>query len=538
MKRRTFLQRSLASAAIAPVLLGKTYARPSTPLKLLSQLNQQGNNNKILILVQLFGGNDGLNTIVPAGDDNYYNLRPNIGIAQSSLLNVGGSGGIYFNPGLGTGNKGGFYGMFQEGTLAVIQGIGYDPPNLSHFRSTDIWLSGLNDANANDVLSTGWLGRMLEKQFPNFPTTLPSDPLAINFGGFSLALTGDTGNMGIVVDNPSLQAGGLSSTDSALDDSASGTRYATEYAFVQSVAEMSNTYAVRVKDAYASGSKMLKGNYGTDGFSQQMASVAALIAGGLNTSVYVVGTGGFDFHVNQVDGSDPTHASGAHAALLGQVADAIAQFQSDMIQLDTVGPKVSDRVAGFTVSEFGRRPHDNGSWGTDHGAASVQFAFGSQIISAVFFDKPDLANLDANGDLDVKVDFRAVYLTILTDWFGMTLTDAQAVMENQKDLPNPMGDLFKPTADVNFSAPISLSLSIFPNPMTSNARVSFELSVGGYTEIEMASMDGKHVQQMLARTLDPGSYTIPIAIDVPSGAYLLSIRSGNAREAKVVEVLK
>jgi uncharacterized protein (DUF1501 family) len=537
MKRRTFLQSTLASAAIAPVLLDNVYARPSTPLKLLAQLKQQSNNNNILILVQLFGGNDGLNTIIPADDPNYYNLRQNIAIAQSALTNYN-YGGVYFNPGLANGNKGGLFQMFQTGSLAVIRGIGYNPPNLSHFYSTDVWLSGVVPAaGTNYTFNTGWLGRMLEKQYPNFPTSLPPDPLAINLGGFSLALLGDTTNMGIVVDNPSLQAGGLSSTDNALDDNATGTRYATEYAFVQAVAEMSNTYAARVKAAYNSGKTKLKGTYGTDGFSQQMASVAAMIAGGLNTSVYVVGSGGFDTHVNQVSGGDPTHATGAHTNLLGQIADGIAQFQSDMIQL---GTSVADRVIGFTVSEFGRRPHDNGSYGTDHGAASVQFAFGTQINAAVFGNPPllDTNDLDANGDLKVQVDYRSVYLTLLTDWFGMSLTDAQTVMENQLDLPNPMGNLIKPAAGVSPAAPISLSLSVYPNPMASNANLSLELPNSAYTEIEMASMDGKRVQQILARTMGAGSYSIPLTTDVPSGAYLLSLRSGSERVARVVEVIR
>jgi uncharacterized protein (DUF1501 family) len=537
MKRRTFLQSSLASAAMAPVLLGKTYARPSTPLKLLSQLNEQSNNNKILILVQLFGGNDGLNTIIPADDDAYYNLRPNIGILKSALTNYN-YGGIYFNPGLANGNKGGLFQMFQNGTLAVIQGIGYDTPNLSHFYSTDIWLSGIVPEDSSTALTTGWLGRYLEQQNPNFPTTLPPDPLAINLGGFSLALMGTNSNMGIVVDSPSLQAGGLSSTDNSLDDNATGTRYATEYAFVQSVAQMSNTYATRVKNAYSTGSGKLTGNYGSDSFAGQMQTVAALIAGGLNTSVYVVGTGGFDFHINEVDGSDPTHATGAHTTLLGQVADAIAQFQSDMIQLDAVGPKVSDRVVGFTVSEFGRRPHDNGSWGTDHGAASVQFAFGTQVNGVVLGDAPSLTNLDDNGDLIKNYDFRDAYSTLLTDWFGMSLADAQTVLQDQSAGVQPLVGLIKSASGVSTSAPLSVSLSVYPNPMASSANVSIEVPVGAYTEIELASMDGKNVQQVLARTIAAGSYTIPLTLDVPSGAYLLSMRSGSARTAKVVEVIR
>ncbi len=548
MKRRTFLQSSLAATAVAPVLLGKTYARPSTPLKLLAQLKPQGTaNNNILVLVQLFGGNDGLNTIIPSQqgvvDPNYYTLRPNIGIAESALTKYN-FGGIYFNPGLANvGNKGGLFQMFQEGSLAVIRGIGYDPPNLSHFYSTDVWLSGIVPTSADYTFNTGWLGRMLEQQYPDFPATLPQDPLAINLGGFSLALDGSTSNMGIVVypESAGSQIPGLSSTDDSLDANAIGTRYETEFAFVQGVAEMSNTYAARVKNAYSAGitNPNLKGTYGSDTLAQQMKTVAALIAGGLNTSVYVVGTGGFDFHVNEVDEGDPTHATGAHTNLLGTVADAIAQFQSDMVNL---GSSTADRVIGFTVSEFGRRPYDNGSFGTDHGAASVQFAFGTQINGGVFGDPPVLSGkgFDANGDLDVQIDFRSVYSALLTDWFGMSLTDATTVLQDQTagDGVNPLQGLIKSSSGVSPSAPVSLSLSVYPNPMASNGNITLALPNGGYTEIEMASMDGKNVQQILARTLAAGSYTIPLTTDVPSGAYLLSLRCGADRVARVVEVIR
>lgn len=135
--------------------------------------------------------------------------------------------------------------MFEAGTLAIIQGIGYDNPNLSHFRSTDIWLSGMNDSDPSHVLDTGWIGRYLEQRYPNFPNQLPTDPLAINFGGFSLSLTSEKGRMGIEVANPSLRAGDLSAANDTLDDKAPGTRYAIEYAFVQDIANRSNVYAQR-----------------------------------------------------------------------------------------------------------------------------------------------------------------------------------------------------------------------------------------------------------------------------------------------------
>ena len=535
MKRRTFLRGALGAAAITPVLLDRVWAKPSSPLKLLAQLDSSG--DKILILIQLFGGNDGLNTVVPADQDEYYNLRPNIAIPKKSLWNN--FSGIYLNPGLAAGSQGGIAHMLELGTLAIVHNIGYDNPNLSHFRSTDIWLSGINDSNPNDRLDTGWLGRSLEQQYPNFPAQLPADPLAINFGGFSLALTSDKGRMGIEVDNPNLQTGGLSASGDIVDDQATGTRYEIEYAFVQDVANRSNAYAARVKDAYNAGKPMLKGNYASDGFAQQMASVAALIAGGLNTRVYVVGMGGFDTHVNQVNGSlangDDT-SQGAHRNLLAQLADAVAQFQYDLAMMDQAGLNVANRVLGFTISEFGRRPHDNNSSGTDHGAASVQFVFGTQVNGGIFGHVPDLTQLDANQDVPYQVDYRTVYTTLLTDWYGMTLGDARTVMNDPKLDPFP--GLIKTQSGVPASQAATSSLSVYPNPFVNATTVQFSLPSDGYVQIEVASIDGKHVSTLISRTLAAGSYTVPFSEELSAGAYLLSLRTGSERLTQLINVIR
>ena len=536
MKRRTFIQGALSAAAIAPVMLDRVYARPSSPLSLLAQLDAV-NNDKILVLVQLFGGNDGLNTVIPGDDVNYplyQNIRPTIYIDKQQLYNYG---GIYMNPGVQHGDKRGFAGMFEVGSLAILQGIGYDKPNLSHFRSTDIWLSGINPEDSlNVVLNTGWLGRFLEQRYPSFPASLPPDPLAINFGGFSLALTSEKGRMGIEVDNPNLQAGGLEANGDAMDDNHAGTRYELEYAFVADVANRSNVYAQRVKSAYMNGKAKLKGNYGSDGFAQQMASVAALIAGGLDTKVYVVGVGGFDTHVNQA--GDDHSGTGAHANLLGQVADAIGQFQYDLLQLDQSGTKVSDRVLGLTISEFGRRPHENGSYGTDHGAASVQFVFGTQIAGGVFGQTADLSNFDANGDIPWQIDYRQVYTSLLVDWFGMTLDDARTVLADTNKNLNPLPGLLKAPASVSSPTIESLAFSVYPNPVSSRGNLKVDLPRAGYVTIEMSSTDGKRSQTIMERSLAAGSYTIPFTTDVASGAYLLSIRTGSERVTQLVNVVR
>ena len=528
MKRRTFITSAAATAA-SSVLLDRVMARPSTPLPLLAQINA-AENDKILVLVQLFGGNDGLNTVIPALDDNYYNIRPGIAIPKASCWNS--IGDIYLHPALAQGNKQGLAHMLDVGSLVIVQGIGYDHPNLSHFRSTDIWLSGINNSDPNVRLDTGWLGRYLEAKYPSFPNSLPNDPLAINFGGFSLSLTASKGRMGIEVENPSQLAGGAASGAATLDPEATGTRFETEVSFISDIANRSNTYAQRVKDAYNTGKTKLKGSYSEDSFSQQMASVAALIAGGLDTRVYVVTLGGFDTHVSQQDPTNPMQ--GVQPALLARLADGIAQFQYDVLMLDQSGTTVSDRVIGMTVSEFGRRPYENGSLGTDHGAASVQFLFGTQVNSGVYGNAPDLTNFDANGDLRWQIDYRQIYTSVLTTWFGMTLDEARTVL--QDDTLTPVDVIRAQQAGVpSRGLPKNIGLSVSPNPFGSTSRVYLELPEVSPVSIRIVSTDGREVQQIVDRTLASGSYQFTIDSDLAAGAYLVMLTTPNERITRVIQ---
>ena len=528
MKRRSFLKTTAAATASAPLVVGGLKAQATSSLKMLAQL--PADSDRTLVVIQLFGGNDGLNTLVPAEDDAYYNLRPAVHVPKELAWN--GVGDIYLHPALASGAHGGMATMLEVGNLAIVQGVGYDNPNLSHFRSTDIWLSGINDSNPNRRLDTGWIGRFLENRFPSFPDDLPDDPLAIQFGGFSLLLRGSNGKkMGIEINDPTGQAGVVSAIDE-LDANAPGTPYLDEYTFIADIAQRSNKYAERVKSAYETGEAQLAGTYDEDSLGSQMRAVAAMIAGGLDTKVYVVSMGGFDTHVNQqqVDGES---LIGNHPLLLGRLSRAISEFQFDMIRLDQ-----ADRVVGMTLSEFGRRARENGSLGTDHGAASVQFVFGTNVNSAVFGETPDLSDLNSNGDLRSQIDYRSVYMELLTDWFGLDAADSRTILEDDDLLPL---DVLKEPSSVgnreNRSGGAAL-LGARPNPFTESMSVEFRTTVAGPVRVALFSPDGRVAATLVEQNLPAGTHKAPFNGTLPNGRYLLRLETPSGADTRMVTCLR
>ena len=426
-------------------------------------------------------------------------------------------------------------GMLEVGNLAVVQGVGYDNPNLSHFRSTDIWLSGINDSNPNARLDTGWIGRYLEERFPDFPASLPDDPLAIQFGGFSLLLRGSNGKkMGIEINDPTIQQGINAQLDE-LDSDSPGTPYLDEYTFIADIAQRSNKYAERVKQAYEAGVSQIgnDNSYGSSSLGDQIRAVAAMIAGGLNTKVYVVSMGGFDNHVNQQRNDDGMTLTGAHPLLLNRLSEAVSQFQFDMIRLNQ-----ADRVVGMTLSEFGRRPRENGSFGTDHGAASVQFVFGTQVNSAVFGEAPDLVNLNNNGDLRAQIDYRTIYTEILTDWFDMSLEDARLVLQDDDLIPL---DVLKAASSVGDRKGISGGVALVgatPNPFVESTRIDFRVDRPQRVIIEVSSMKGGRVARLFDRSVEAGTHQVRFEGDLPAGSYLCTIRTESGTDSRLLTCVR
>ena len=278
------------------------------------------------------------NTLVNYENDAYYNARPTLNIPKNRVLRINETLG--FHPELKD-----LKNLYDEGLLTAIQGIGYPNPNRSHFRSTDIWLSA---SDSDEYLSTGWLGRYLETQFPEFPDKIPEHPLAVDIGPVvSLSLLGKNGALGIALRTPGTFFNLVNQGNKIIDKNKIPTPAGYELEFIRQVNFESLQYASQVKEAAKKGKN--KVTYPGTGLGSRLSLVSRLIHGGLRSRVYLVSQRGYDTHANQL---------ARHTALLRELNDAVAAFQNDMERLG-----LKDRVLGLTISEFGRRVKENGSAG-------------------------------------------------------------------------------------------------------------------------------------------------------------------------------
>jgi uncharacterized protein (DUF1501 family) len=412
MKRRDFFRTSMP--VVLPALIPGISLRAMTS-SFLRPMSVEGTDH-VLVLIQLNGGNDGLNTVIPLQYyDAYHSARSNIAIREDKVLRLEGFDGTGLNPAMPELQQ-----LFNAGKLTIIQGVSYPEPNFSHFRATDIWLTG---ADAGQMLPTGWAGRYLDREYPHFPQDYPNvqmpDPLAIQVGSLvSPALQGPALTMGMAISNPT-------SFYDLIGDKAgpiSNSRAGDQLAYIREMAVKTDQYAGVIKKAAQKVTKQ-SDKYpaaGKNPLADQLKIVARLVAGGLQTRIYLVGIGGFDTHANQTDATDTS--TGVHGKLLGKLSEAINAFQDDLTYL-----QVSNRVVGMTFSEFGRRIQSNASGGTDHGAAAPVFVFGDGVKPGIVGENPVWpSKLTVNDNLAMQYDFRAIYSTFLEKWFR---TDQAATEE-------------------------------------------------------------------------------------------------------------
>lgn len=416
MKRRDFIHNISHAAALGAIM-------PSLPINWSSSelLNNTINPGNVLVIIRLDGGNDGLNTVIPL--DQYSNLnlvRPHVIMPENKLIQLG-KNDLALHPSLED-----FKILSEEKRMKVIQNVGYNEPDFSHFRSMDIWQS----ASDNDqYLTSGWIGRFMEKNHPNYPEQYPNTqfphPLAIELGWqSSLAFTGQYSFPSFIVNNPENFQEIINEFDHIYPNTYSGDRLK----YAQLIAKQSNQYSNVVKESYLASINNI--NFPNDHLGWQLEIVSRLIKGGLNTRVYMVQMGGFDTHDQQVNTDDTT--KGSHAFLLKQLNDSVIAF---IKSLDETGD--SDRVLTMTFSEFGRTINSNGSNGTDHGTAAPMFIFGNKISDDVLGTNPNIpevANWEDN--LEVEFDFRQVYASILDQWMGADEeTERAALLKDFEKLP-------------------------------------------------------------------------------------------------------
>ncbi len=513
MNRSEFLKKSLIGSTLIPSLInGFSVKAMGAEFALTAALNAPTLlNDNVLVIIQLNGGNDGLNTVIPLEFfDNYVNARQNIYIPEDKVLSLNPDKKVGLHPSLV-----GLETLYKKGQLKVIQSVGYPTPNFSHFRATDIWMSA-SDSNA--YVNTGWAGRFLMNEYPNYPNGYPNasnpDPLAIQIGSIaSLTTQGLAVNMGMSISNPS----NFYSLINNIQDPAPSTPAGKELTFVRDMAKQTQAYATVVKDAANTVTK--QNPYPTNNpLADQLKIVSRLIKGGLKTKIYMVSYGGFDNHANQVNATDKV--TGTHANLLKNVSDAIKAFQDDLAFL-----KIEERVVGFTFSEFGRRIKSNASTGTDHGAAAPCFVFGKNVIGGVLGNNPTIpSSVSVNDNIPFQYDFRSIYASLLTNWLCVDEVALQQIMlKNFQQLPlvNSKG-CDRPIP--NFGG-IEL-ITNYPNPFTNATTINFK-TAGGHTLIQVLNTSGQLVQTLLDTSYkQPGNYTVTFDSNgLPYGIYYARLQN-------------
>jgi uncharacterized protein (DUF1501 family) len=418
--RREFLRTTLAGGALTwtvPAFLANTFSALNTDAENNPDKTPKGLDSRILVVLQMAGGNDGLNTVVPWNDDYYHRARPRLGLSRDRVLKL--NDDLGFHP-----NLGGLKSLYDAGSVSIIQAVGYPNPNRSHFRSTEIWQTA---SSADKAESTGWLGRFFDNDCSGCDPTV-----GISIGRQTPQAFAAREPRGISLENPNnyrflspekSRRGEMSSAEESFrklnqEENDIGENSGGSVSAIHGAAHHAGSaldYPERTAmDAQISSDKIrsladkvqTSGDYPASQLGNSLKLVTKLIGGGLATRVFYVSQGGYDTHTNQV---------GTHERLLKDLGDSLKAFVDDLKAQGNM-----ERVVIMTFSEFGRRVAENASGGTDHGAAAPIFVVGSKVKAGLLGKAPSLAPADLfQGDLKYHVDFRAVYSTVLERWLNV-----------------------------------------------------------------------------------------------------------------------
>ncbi|MEA1882561.1 MAG: DUF1501 domain-containing protein [Candidatus Marinimicrobia bacterium] len=497
MKRRDFIKMATALSIAGTKVPLMAFNRP----KHLRKSSGNWGSDRIVILIKLNGGNDGLNTLIPVQDSIYYNKRPNLGIKARNALPI--NYDTYFHPSLVNSQS-----LFQQGMMSIVHAVGYPAGNLSHFRSSDIWVTA---SGSNRVWNTGWLGRMFAYDYPDYPANIPDHPIGIQMGSANLlefqtpetnmaTMLGSTDSLYKIIDE-NYVAGS--------NDSAPPTYGGEELKYVRAIDESTYEFSGVINDAGQKGKNTLE--YPATNLGLQMAVAAKLISGGLTTPVYRLNYSGFDTHANQWNN---------HIRLLRELDQAVFAFLKDLGSQGLV-----EKVLLVTTSEFGRRVMENGSVGTDHGTAGPTLFYGPPLRGNIIGSQPPLNDLIRGGNLKVQHDYRQIYSTIMQDWFGLAKDTVKDILEETYD---PVSVIHEPlSADKDVHLPSNFKLHpAYPNPFNPAAEIGFEIPQESIVKISVYTITGRRIlhQDLGAKHAGNHSYTL-VPKGWASGTYIVQIEA-------------
>lgn len=572
MRRRQFIKK--LSLAAVPITLG------GIPIRLmaensLTRMAEQSTNDRVLIILQMHGGNDGLNSIIPVeAYDLYYQWRANIAIpAKNSLRKM-----IPLDSTLPSQAQVGLHpdmiamkDLYDRGRMTVVQGVSYKNNNGSHFRGRDISFMG---GGFDDYFSSGWVGRYLQQEFEpkvypdDFPNSEMKDPLAIEMGSDVSLIFHQQGNIptSISLNNPESFARLVGELEGFVDQgidprgkpptALDNSPYGRELNWILGLEDKSQDYAERLYDVYKAASPTSvtyperypfnapKGSM-RNGLTPQLQLIARLLDGGgpglgVKTKVFLVKMGGFDTHAEQVESYDPT--MGQHAALMYHISSAMKAFQDDL-----KARGLEDRVLTVTTSEFGRRVRANGSYGTDHGTGAPVMIFGKGVQPGVVGVVPDLNK----QNVEMQFDYRQVYANLLRDWM---LVD-EAKINNDiffKDFingpkedgtgnyePLPLATQVISGVQENFiNARFALE-DCFPNPATEFTTIKFRTNTTNLVNLSFINNQGRTIKTLLNEERPEGEHLVRAYVgDLPTGVYFYQLKTSFFTQTKKLVVTR
>jgi uncharacterized protein (DUF1501 family) len=556
MKRRDFLKTGVklgVAMNALTMMMGPSAVRAlgRSPLRGALQTLSTKNNN-VLVVIQLAGGNDGLNTLVPVADTTsngnalslYKQLRPTLGLdlSKDNLIKLSDYDSLAWHSAMT-----GMSQLYENKRMRVLQSVGYANPILSHFRGTDVWNTA---TDSNIYANTGWVGRFLNLETPSPAVTTGNWPLAIQFGpALSNLFLAQTGGMGIA-----LSQFPTASNPTGHNFDAIPSPHATQYdelTYIRTIQAETETYTNTIYSKVVQKNVQNAVTYPKTNIGTDLSNVAKLIVTQINdtdpnvstkTKIFLVSLSGFDTHSNQITGQ---------AKLLGDLSDALLAFQNDIEAL-----KVADNVAVLTYSEFGRRPKENGT-GTDHGTAAPHFVISTKVIHGVTGNDTNLndsALVAGNLAFDPKHDFRNVYATMLNEWLlagndptaintdikAVLTADSNATYSSTKSWSSLGIFQAAPPQDVasNSEGPGLMLMQNYPNPASKITTFEYALPATGPVMLSIYDSRGVEIERVVDARQDFGVQRASFDVSrLPAGPYLYRLQTSAGEVAREMIVV-